>query len=91
MASPPSLDDRRSAGPNAPDGRSDEDHGLLERAVPGLATPIRAVGFWAAIVLPAAYLPLLATGLSSALEGGLFLGLLAGNLLSLYVGHAHRR
>ncbi len=91
MASPPSLDDRRSANSNASDGRSGEDDGVLERAVPGLARPIRAVGFWTAIVLPAVYLPLLATGLSSALEGGLFLGLIAGNLLSLYVGHAYRR
>jgi hypothetical protein len=35
--------------------------------------------------------PLLVTGLSTATETGLFLGLLAINLLALYVGHAHRQ
>ncbi|SER91247.1 hypothetical protein [Natrinema salaciae] len=91
MARPPSLPDRGSADSSPPSDRRDDDHGALERAAPGLATPIRAVGFWAAIAMPILYLPLLATGLSSSFDGALFLTLLVGNLLALYVGHAHRR
>ncbi|WP_226480297.1 hypothetical protein [Natrinema amylolyticum] len=91
MASPPSLPDQRSADSSPPSDRRDDDHGALERAAPGLASPIRAAGFWAAIAMPVLYLPLLATGLSSSLDGGLFIGLLVGNLVALYVGHAHRR
>ncbi|SEV79922.1 hypothetical protein [Natrinema salifodinae] len=97
MASSSPLRERRSAGSrsssnsNAPDDREDEDHGVLERAAPELATPIRAAGFWTAIVFPVLYLPLLATGLSSSLEGGVFLALILGNLLALYVGHAYRQ
>jgi hypothetical protein len=79
------LSDQRSAGSSRPDD------GTLERTVPGLATTIRAVGFWAAIVLPLLYVPLLATGLSSSTDGAAFLLLVAGNLLALYVGHSHRR
>ncbi|WP_222917458.1 hypothetical protein [Natrinema sp. SYSU A 869] len=91
MVSPPSLSDQRSADSNPPNDYRDDDHGALERAAPGLATPIRAAGFWVAIAMPILYLPLLATGLSSSLDGILFLGLLIGNLLALYVGHSHRR
>ncbi len=91
MANPPSLSDQRSASSNPPSDRRDDESGRLERAAPGLATPIRAVGFWAAIAMPILYVPLLATGLSSSLDGVLFLALIVGNLLALYVGHAHRR
>lgn len=91
MASPPSHHDRRSADSSPSGDRRDDEHGALERAAPELASPIRAAGFWAAIAMPFLYVPLLATGLSSSLDGMLFLGLLVGNLLALYVGHAHRR
>ncbi|MGQ3411028.1 hypothetical protein ACT4ML_02035 [Natrinema sp. LN54] len=91
MASPPSLLDRRSADSSPPSDRRDDEHGALERAAPRIATPIRAAGFWTAIAMPILYLPLLAGGLSSSLEGGAFLGLVVANLLALYVGHAHRR
>ncbi|WP_335343076.1 hypothetical protein [Halomontanus rarus] len=47
-------------------------------------------GFWTAIVLPFLHVPLLATGLSGSAETLTFLGLLALNLLALYVGHSHR-
>ncbi|WP_328821457.1 hypothetical protein [Natronorubrum halalkaliphilum] len=58
---------------------------------PTFAKPLRVTGFWGAIVLPIFYVPVLASGLSSSLEIGLFLGLLALNLGALYVGHTHRR
>ena len=83
-ASRDSDDDRNAdAGANT--------NATLESVAPTLAAPLRAAGFWSAIVLPLAYLPVLANGLSSSLEVGLFLGLLGLNFLALYVGHAHRR
>ncbi|ELY67743.1 hypothetical protein [Natrinema versiforme] len=91
MASPPSLPDRRSTDSSSSSDRRDDEHGVLERAAPAIATPIRAAGFWTAIAMPILYLPLLARGLSSSLEGGVFLALIVGNLLALYVGHAHRQ
>ena len=91
MATPPSLPERDAAGSSpSGDGRDDGD-GLLERATPGLATTIRAAGFWAAIGMSILYVPLLATGLTSSLDGLLFLGLVVGHSLALYVGHSHRR
>ena len=87
-ASRDSDDDRNAdAGANA----STNTNATLESVAPTLAAPLRAAGFWGAIVLPLAYLPVLANGLSSSLEVGLFLGLLGLNFLALYVGHAHRR
>lgn len=90
MASPPSPD-RRSADSSPPNAGRDDDAGALERTAPGLATPIRAAGFWTAIGMPVLYVPVLATGLSSSFDGLLFLALVVGHLLALYVGHAHRR
>ncbi|ELY81411.1 hypothetical protein [Natrinema gari] len=90
MPNPPPSQ-QRSGESSPPSDRRDDDHGALERAVPGLASPIRAAGFWTAIAMPVLYLPLLATGLSSSLDCALFLGLLVANLLALYVGHAHRQ
>ncbi|WP_408957485.1 hypothetical protein [Natrinema sp. 74] len=91
MASPPSLSEQRSGGSSSSSKRRGDECGRLERAAPGLATPIRAAGFWAAIAMPVLYVPLLVTGLSSSLDGLLFLALVVGHLLALYVGHAHRR
>ena len=68
-----------------------DDDLLLEEFAPTLATPVRVAGFWGAIVLPVCYVPVLATGLSTSFEAGIFLGLIGVNLLALYVGHAHRR
>ncbi|MFD1563629.1 hypothetical protein ACFR99_08720 [Haloarchaeobius amylolyticus] len=91
MASPPSVSDQRSAdaGSSSTTEGSDDTHGVLERVAPGLVTSIRAVGFWTAIAMPFLYLPLLATGLSSSFDAVLFVCLVVGNLLALYVGHPH--
>lgn len=85
MSSHPATHD----GSPPPDAQTPR--GLLERVVSPLATPIRATGFWSAIVLPFLYVPLLARGLATAGETGAFLGLLAVNLLALYVGRSYRR
>jgi hypothetical protein len=51
---------------------------------------VRAVAFWAAVVFPLAYLPLLRGGVAAS-ELLPFLALLAANLLALTVGHDYRR
>lgn len=73
------------------DNELDDDELVLETVAPTLAKPIRKAGFWGAIVLSVVYLPVLANGLSSSLEFGVFLGVLGVHLGALYVGHAHRR
>lgn len=91
MSKPSTAGDRRADDPHESSDGQDGPSGTLEDVVPSLAEPIRKAGFWAAIGLPLLYLPVLANGLSSSLEGALFLGLVALNLVALYVGHAHRR
>lgn len=53
-----------------------------------LGATIRGVSFWAAILLPLVYLPLLSSGLG-AQTGYIVIGLLALNLIALFIGHNH--
>jgi predicted thioesterase len=55
-----------------------------------LATPLRFVGFWAAVVMPFLYLPLLLGGLAAG-ETTVFVGLLLVHVAALVVGHEHGR
>ncbi|GAB3033817.1 hypothetical protein [Natronobiforma cellulositropha] len=89
MSSPPTTHDRQSTSAQEVPGDRHADDDSLERIAPRVAGPVRVAGFWSAIVLPFLYVPLLATGLSSAAETLAFLGLLALNVLALYVGHSH--
>lgn len=68
-------------------GTADSDFGT---ALQYAATPVRFVGFWAAIALPFLYLPLLWEGLNGG-NGVVFVGLLAVNLLALVAGRNYRR
>ncbi|MFO7833276.1 MAG: hypothetical protein R6V31_04295 [Halohasta sp.] len=61
---------------------------LARQGTVALRATIRRVSFWAAILLPVVYLPLLSSG-SGAETGSLVLGLLALNLIALFVGHNH--
>lgn len=54
------------------------------------STPIRFIGFWAAIALPFMYVPLLVTGLDTPGQFQTFFILLALNLTALLLGHRHR-
>ena len=56
-----------------------------------LATPVSALAFWLAIALPALYLPLLLTGLSTVPDLMLFLGLFGLHLVALVGGRSYRR
>lgn len=54
-----------------------------------LEAPVEALGFWGAIVLPAAYLSLLVGGLEGQAGLGLFLALVALHVAALLVGHGY--
>jgi hypothetical protein len=56
--------------------------------VRSVARNLRGVSFWAAIVLPAVYLPLLSGGLAGT-EALLFVGLIAVNAGAFVFGHDH--
>ncbi len=87
------MTDATASSPTATDERRDEDpdRRWLERTLPHVAGEIRKAGFWAAIVLPFLYLPLLVFGLNTWLHSTAFLVLLVVNLGALYVGHYHRQ
>lgn len=63
---------------------------VLNRVGARVRAPLETAAFWAAVVLPVVYLPLLATGLEGQTMVA-FVGLLALNALSLVLGHSHRR
>lgn len=62
------------------------DLGRLGRDDP--VAPLRAASFYAAIVLPLLYLPLLAGGLSAS-RLTVLVGLLLANAAALVLGHGH--
>lgn len=59
------------------------------RHVPTVAVPLRAAAFWSAVVLPVAYLPMVADGFDGGREVALFVTLLAAHTVALSVGHDH--
>ncbi|MCU4924684.1 hypothetical protein OB905_01625 [Halobacteria archaeon AArc-dxtr1] len=84
----PTKNDSAAEEPS-PSDRTDQR--TLERVLPSLAAPIRFASFWLAIFLPFLYIPLLLNGLSTGFEVVSALGLIAANVVVLYVGHAHRQ
>lgn len=54
-----------------------------------LPTSIKVGAFWAAVLLPFCALALLASGLSTRAEYGLFVSLIALNVIALFVGHGY--
>ena len=54
------------------------------------STSIVTASFWSAIVLPVLYMPLLAVGINTRVEGLVFAALLLANFLALIVGHPYR-
>jgi hypothetical protein len=55
-----------------------------------VASPVRWLAFWAAVLLPFAYLPILATGVAVEYPVA-FTGLLGANAAAFVLGHAHKR
>ena len=56
-----------------------------------LKSPLQFLSFWGAIALPFVHLSLLAQGLESLAVMGLFVALLALNVVALYVGHGYKQ
>ena len=83
MTGSPSTVGRSPADAESPPQASHKDRLPLTR-------PIRWLGFWAAIVLPAVYLPVLSLGIGTH-TGAVFLGLLGCQLLALLAGHHYKR
>ena len=52
-----------------------------------LGSTVTAIAFWLATVLPILYLPVILAGLDSVTRLGLFVSLLAINVVALVVGH----
>ncbi|MFC7215749.1 hypothetical protein ACFQO4_16900 [Saliphagus sp. GCM10025334] len=69
-------------------GSTPEQEGERRSTTESFIERLRVASFWTAIVLPIAYLPILAIG-SDGTRTGLFVALLAVHLVALYAGHAH--
>jgi hypothetical protein len=66
--------------------------GFRRRDLPdfqSLWTSLQRVGFWAAVMIPFLYIPLLFTGIETLSEVVVFVVLIALNAVSLVVGHPH--
>ena len=75
--------------PNEMDGSEDDETRLSSSF--SFVSSIRFIGFWAAVVLPFLYVPLLANGLETSGQLQTFLLLLAANIVALLFGHHHRK
>jgi hypothetical protein len=60
----------------------------VPKVLRALRRPAQVVGFWAAVLMPVLYLPLLVGGLRGG-QTRLFSALLVGNALALVVGHGY--
>jgi|GEM_PF-1795947 hypothetical protein len=70
-------------------GRNREDGSL--NGLTRVRKPIEATAFWAAVLLPVAYVPVLADGIGGLQGAGLFTSLVALHLIVLAVGHRYGR
>ncbi len=62
---------------------------MVGRSSGPLLVAVRAAGFWGAVTLPFLYLPLLFTGIGTAVEFGAFLSLLVAHAVALLVGRSY--
>lgn len=67
----------------------DSVHGFRAALRRSVLAPLRFLSFWASILLPLAYLPLLHGGLTGG-ETTVLGALVAINALALFLGHDHR-
>lgn len=65
--------------------------GLVASASRTLRAGIVGIGFWAAVLMPLTYVPVLATGVQTQADGLLLLGLLISHAVALFAGHGHGR
>lgn len=85
-----SLNENRSSGSrNRSAGPGSISYGPFPRDA--LVRPIQIIAFWTAIALPFLHIPLLLYGLETTAELYTFFGLVALNLVALFVGHGYNR
>lgn len=89
MPTRPVNDNRSSGSGSGSTGHGSIAHGSLPREA--LVRPIQIVAFWTAVALPFLHVPLLLYGLETTPELYTFFGLLAINLVALFVGHGYKR
>lgn len=89
MPSQPINDNRPSGSGSGPAGHGSISYGPFPRDA--LVRPIQIVAFWTAIALPFLHVPLLLYGLETTPELYTFFGLVALNLVALFVGHGYKR
>lgn len=89
MSENPLHDAPRLGSTTTAEEATDGDRPLLPAG--SLTAPISALAFWSAIALPALYLPLLLTGLSTVPDLALFLSLFGLHLAALVGGRSYRR
>ena len=90
MSTDQSLHDRARIGPPTGAETNDGRHPGLTGLMRPITGPLSALAFWAAIALPALYIPLLVAGLESTGDLSVFLGLFGLHLLALFGGRSHR-
>lgn len=64
--------------------------GHAREATAALRSPVRAVAFWSAALLPIAYLPLLLVGLDTRRRAGAFSVLVLAHVVTLFLGKSYR-
>nr|WP_290811328.1 hypothetical protein [Halovivax sp.] len=64
---------------------------LATRLAHSLKQPVQFLSFWGAIGLPFVHLSMLVQGLESVSTVALFVGLLALNVVALYLGHGYNQ
>lgn len=89
MSENPLHDATRLGSSQSAEEANDSDRPFLPTG--SLTTPVSALAFWSAIALPALYLPLLLTGLSTVPDLVLFLSLFGLHLVALVGGQSYRR
>ena len=67
------------------------DAGTVRRAVESIRAPAETLAFWAAVLLPFCYIPLLYSGFGGTDGLVAFAGLLVANVVALLIGHDHNR
>ncbi|MEF8773998.1 MAG: hypothetical protein V5A23_02775 [Halobacteriales archaeon] len=72
------------------EGAAEASASALHRILPAAKASLRAGAFWLAVALPFLYVPLLATGVSTAGQRGALAVLLVVNVFALYAGHGYR-
>jgi hypothetical protein len=89
MTEHPRYDAPRLGSAQSAEEANDGDRPFLPTRT--IAAPASALAFWSAIALPALYIPLLFTGLSTVPDLALFLGLFGLHLVALVGGQSYRR